>query len=370
MLDSGVGHAAASAAPPDIHPRAVIKYIGSKRSLVPRILQVVASIPATRRVADLFTGSIRVAWALKQAGYEVIANDTASYSEVLARAYVEQDARGVDLTALAAKLAHLEALPDTDGYFTETFCRRARYFQPHNGRRIDAIRAGIDRIADTPLEHATLLACLLEAADRIDSTTGVQMAYLKRWSVRSHRPLRLKMPMLLPGRGGALRLDAAAAAARMGPVDVCYVDPPYNQHSYYANYHLWETLVRGDQPEVYGIACKRADCRTTRSRFNSRVHGWSALTDLFARIQARHVLLSFSDEGFHDLADIVALLASRWGEVASLAFDSKRYIGAKIGVFNLRGERVGEESHLRNTEYLFLAGPDAEGILRRAGTGG
>lgn len=345
----------------------MIKYIGSKRSLVPRILQVVDAIPDTRRVADLFTGSIRVAWALKQAGYEVIANDTASYSEVLARAYIEQDARDVNPAALSATLAHLDALPDVDGYFTETFCRRARYFQPHNGRRIDAIRRGIDDVAQSALEHATLLACLMEAADRIDSTTGVQMAYLKNWSVRSHRALRLKMPALLPGGGRALRLEAADAAEQIGAVDVCYLDPPYNQHSYYANYHLWETLVRGDAPEVYGIACKRADCRTTRSRFNSRVHGWSAFTDLLERVQARHVLLSFSDEGFHSLDAIVELLAARWGEVASLAFESRRYIGAKIGVYNLRGERVGAESHLRNTEHLFLAGPDAAGILGAAG---
>ncbi len=51
-----------------------------------------------------------------------------------------------------------------------------------------------------------------------------------------------------------------------------YLDPPYNQHRYFTNYHVWETLVRGDEPEHYGIACKRLDARedSTRSVFNSK----------------------------------------------------------------------------------------------------
>jgi adenine-specific DNA-methyltransferase len=45
------------------------------------------------------------------------------------------------------------------------------------------------------------------------------------------------------------------------------------------------------------------------------------------------------------------------GDVVSLAFDSKRYVGAQIGIHNPRGERVGEISHTRNLEYVLVAGP-------------
>jgi adenine-specific DNA-methyltransferase len=40
-----------------------------------------------------------------------------------------------------------------------------------------------------------------------------------------------------------------------------------------------------------------------------------------------------------------------------LAFDSKRYVGAQIGIHNPAGQKVGAVSHLRNTEYIFVAGP-------------
>jgi adenine-specific DNA-methyltransferase len=48
-----------------------------------------------------------------------------------------------------------------------------------------------------------LLTALLLAADRVDSTTGLQMAYLKDWSPRSYQPLELRVPELIAGPGRA-----------------------------------------------------------------------------------------------------------------------------------------------------------------------
>ena len=52
------------------------------------------------------------------------------------------------------------------------------------------------------------------------------------------------------------------------------------------------------------------------------------------------------------------MLAGLFGgraHVATLATDYRRYVGAQIGIHNLQGEKVGRVSHLRNTEYLFIA---------------
>jgi adenine-specific DNA-methyltransferase len=43
-------------------------------------------------------------------------------------------------------------------------------------------------------------------------------------------------------------------------------------------------------------------------------------------------------------------------DVRLLAFDRKRYVGAQIGIHSPNGEKVGTVSHLRNTEYVFVAG--------------
>lgn len=346
----------------------MIKYLGSKRRLVPHIVSLVRAIPGARTVLDLFTGTTRVAQGLKAAGFEVTANDLASYSEVLATATIATDARAV--RDLAPVLAQLDALPGRRGYVTRTFCEEARFFQPANGERIDAIRSAIDDEARDASERAILLAALLQAADRVDSTTGLQMAYLKGWSARSHRRLELRMPALLPGPGAARREDALALVASAAAHDVAYLDPPYNQHSYFANYHIWETLVRGDAPSTYGVARKRADCRTRKSAFNQRTRAWEAMQRVVLGVQARHVLLSFSDEGFFTAPAIRGLLLERFGEVATVQVPSPRYVGARIGIHNPRGERVGEVGRLENVELLFLAGPDAGAIVEASGARG
>jgi adenine-specific DNA-methyltransferase len=333
----------------------VIKYLGSKRLLLPTIVSVAQALPDVRRVLDLFSGTSRVGHALKAAGFDVVSNDHLAYAATLARCYVEADSEKLWAPA-EALLTELSAVPPKAGYFTETFCERARFFQPHNGARIDAIRAAIAARDLPPTLEAVVLTSLIEAADRVDSTTGVQMAYLKQWAARAHRPLALRMPAILPGPGRALQLEAEAAAREV-EVDLAYLDPPYNQHRYVGNYHVWETLARGDTPEVYGVACKRVDSREVKSGFNSRRGIEDAFRRVLEAVRARHLLVSFSNEGFLDRETLIAMLAP-YGAVECVEIDFKRYVGAQIGIHNPKGQKVGEVSHLRNKEYLFVVSPE------------
>jgi adenine-specific DNA-methyltransferase len=41
------------------------------------------------------------------------------------------------------------------------------------------------------------LVSLMEAADRVDSTVGLQMAYLKTWAARAHNDLALRVATYL-----------------------------------------------------------------------------------------------------------------------------------------------------------------------------
>jgi adenine-specific DNA-methyltransferase len=342
----------------------VIKYLGSKRRLGPALEAIAAGVGATTAL-DLFTGTTRVAQAFKRAGARVTAVDSARYAHVFARCYIETDRGAVDLDHVTAVLATLEALPGRPGYVTEVFCEQARFFRPENGARIDAIRDAIAADWGGSALEPILLTSLIEAADRVDSTTGVQMAFVKEWADRAARPLQLRVPELLDGPGRAMHGDAALLARELGAVDLAYLDPPYNQHRYTANYHVWETLVAWDAPEHYGVACKRADLRdpSTRSVFNARRAMPVALRKVIDDLDARVLVISCSNEGWVTVDDLREWCAPR-GAVAVLAFDSKRYVGAQIGVYNPMGERVGEPTHLRNTEYLVLAGERA--LVERA----
>jgi adenine-specific DNA-methyltransferase len=207
-----------------------------------------------------------------------------------------------------------------------------------------------------------LLTSLLEAADRVDSTTGLQMAYLKQWAPRAYQPLTLRVPDLLDGPGRAVQGDACALAgsAELGEVDLAYLDPPYNQHRYDSNYHVWETMVAWDAPTHYGVACKREDLRdpVRRSPFNGRRSMPPALGSVIGAVRADVVVLSYNNESWLTFEELHELCSAR-GHVRVLAFDSARYVGARIGIHDPSGRKVGVVSHLRNTEYLLVAGDRA-----------
>lgn len=337
----------------------MIKYLGSKRTLIPVILQAVRRAAGARAVIDLFCGTSRVGHALKAAGYRVLSNDHNTYAATLARCYVQADAEDV-ITDAKKLIREFNGMKGEAGYFTETFCVKSRFFQPRNGARIDAIREAIAAKGLGPELEAVMLVSLMEAADRVDSTTGLQMAYLKDWAPRAFNDLELRVPNVLPrarhGKGHATCLDAFDAAALL-EADAAYIDPPYNQHSYLGNYHAWESLVRWDKPDVYGIACKRVDVRQRRSVFNSRPRFAAAMRRLLAAVRAPVLVVSFSNEGYLARHEMESMLAALWngeGKVTTIESDFKRYVGARIGIYNPQGEKVGTVSHLTNKEYVYV----------------
>jgi adenine-specific DNA-methyltransferase len=251
--------------------------------------------------------------------------------------------------------------------------------------------------AGSPL-FPLLLTSLIEAADRVDSTTGVQMAYVKQWAPRSAKPLELRVPELLHGPGRAIQGDAVALAAGegagaaagagsgLGHFDLAYLDPPYNQHRYFTNYHVWETLVAWDAPEAYGVARKRLDARdpSTHSAFNSKRTMPAALASVVQSVDCDLLVLSYNNESWLALEELEAMCSiqapSSGGTsgsgssgmsgssgtqraVATLSFDSARYVGARIGIFDPSGRKVGRVSHLSNQELVLIAG-DPE-LVRR-----
>jgi len=337
----------------------LIKYLGSKRTLIP-VLGAIARAVEAQSALDLFSGTTRVSQEFKKSDIEVTAVDSATYAHILAQCYVETNASSIDLAELNEMLALLSALPGKRGYFTKVFCEESRFFQPKNGMRVDAIRDYLEEhLKSSPL-YPVLLTSLMLAADRVDSTTGVQMAYLKQWAPRAYNDLELRVPDLLPGVGHALQGDALEVVDAVGPFDLAYLDPPYNQHRYFTNYHIWETLVRWDRPEYYGVACKRIDSRdpSTKSQFNLKREMPDALHSVISRVSADVVVVSYNNESWVSAQSIRDwLLGAGHERVELLDFDSKRYVGAQIGIFNPSGEKVGKVSHLRNTEHVLIAGP-------------
>jgi len=334
----------------------MIKYLGSKRTLIP-VLSQLGQASGAKTALDLFTGTTRVAQAFKRLGMHVTASDVASYAECFGKTWIELDGDSVNQKELTHALAELEALPGESGYFTQKFCVEARYFQPKNGERVDAIRERIETDYRDSWMYFPLLTSLILGADRVDSTTGIQMAFLKGWASRSGNRLELRDPELLSGTGLSIRGDALEIVKDLPEVDLAYLDPPYNQHRYFSNYHIWESLVRWDKPETYGIANKRLDARDAemKSPFNSKKTMAKALAQLVDDLKCETMVLSYNNESWLSRENLLEI-ASKRGYVEIVDFDFKRYVGSQIGVFNKAGERVGNPGAKRNIEHIVIAG--------------
>lgn len=339
---------------------ALIKYIGSKRALLTNITGVIDQLVSPGGlVVDLFSGTSRVGHALKGMGHRVWSNDQNAYAHTLATCYVQADREKWEGPARKI-MAELSALPGKPGYFTDTFCEQSRYFQPKNGARVDAMREHLENLDLDPELKAVLLVSLMEAADRVDSTAGVQMAYLKQWAPRAHNDIELRFPAVQPkvtsGKCKATQGDAEVVSAQID-ADVVYLDPPYNQHSYLGNYHIWESLVLWDKPPVYGIACKREDCRTRKSAFNGKRAIFSAMETVLNNLKAKALVVSFNNEAYISRDQMESLLKGR-GNLRVIEMAHDRYVGAKIGIYNPSGKKVGKIGHLKNSEYLYVLTQD------------
>ena len=73
----------------------------------------------------------------------------------------------------------------------------------------------------------------------------------------------------------------AETVAPLIEADLCYIDPPYMKRQYAANYHIIETIARGDSPEAVGVSGLRP-WRDQYSDFCSKVKIRDAFRAIFS----------------------------------------------------------------------------------------
>ncbi|MBR9989918.1 MAG: DNA adenine methylase [Gemmatimonadetes bacterium] len=298
-----------------------MRYIGNKTRLLDFIRRVLRSRGIRPgRAVDPFSGTASVARALKRWQFHTAASDIMEYGYVFARAYVEVTAPPA-FTGIAQQirgrerrhaLAWLNRLPGRPGFIHEHYSPAGTagavhgrmYFTPANAARIDAVRDEIEgwyrsSAIDDDAYH-TLLAALIEAADRVANTTGVYAAFVKSWQPNALRALELRTDRIVRGNGcTAARANALDAVRDAGEFDLLYLDPPYNSRQYAGYYHIPELLARGwydGDIEMRGKTGLIED-RDRRSDWSSSRRCESAFEALVATARCRHIMMSYNAEG-------------------------------------------------------------------------
>jgi len=261
---------------------------------------------------DGCTGTGAVATRAAEEGFQVIANDLMMFSYHIVRGKLCLPDNTVE-EALQC-LREMDDLPDSDpdakGFFTEHYSVSADcgYFTDANARKIDVQRDYIAGVTDPALQ-SYLLYCLVEAVSRVSNTAGTHGAFLKAVKARAKQPLKIRAePRVYEGNARVYcdsikRLLRGADFRAAAHEDVFYLDPPYNTRQYAPNYHLYETLVRWDNPKVSGKT-KMRDWADLRSDFSSKTEARKFLRQVLSRTRAKLVVMSYSSDGLPPLSDL------------------------------------------------------------------
>jgi adenine-specific DNA-methyltransferase len=385
----------------------LIAYIGNKRALLPFLLSVFREVDAeipVRSFLDPFAGSGSVSRLARSLGWSVMANDSEEYSRAVNEAWLGVSAdelprlfregggieRAFDeLNALHPQREDREPDPPPAPYIAAHYApastaeadwRRERLFYTReNAVFLDRARSAVEasrpragageaRGRDDPAEararvaeRALLLGALIYEAATHANTSGVFKACHKGFGGHGRdalgrilSPMRLEAPLLWGGPPSEVaRGDATSFCSSRG-ADLCYLDPPYNQHQYGSNYHLLNTIARWDRAPVDdarapdGTLLRAAGIppgwTESRSAFCSRTTASGAFRDLLYAVDARTVLLSYNTEGLVPPEELVELLSDR-AEVSLRSLDYVKY----------RGGRQSASRRSRNREILFVA---------------
>lgn len=322
-----------------------IEYLGNKRQLIDFVIEPILGDKDIKSVADVFCGTASVSAALGAHGVRVVANDHLVLCATLAEAALLPAARpfsGLDdavsrrpgETRYGAVVRTLNYLAPLEGFFYRTYSPASSasgvgrmYLTEPNAGKVDAIRAQIEEWSPalSRVERAIVLRDLVKAVSVVSNTAGTYGCYLKSWKARACESLTIVPgPIAEPGRlRHEVHCDDAAVVLEQANVDAVYLDPPYTKRQYAAYYHLLETLVTGAEPEVTG-STGLPKWEDKRSEFCYRRRAAKALRQLLAKVTARHVFLSYSEDGHIAHEEIIALMRQR-GKVRWWEFLSQRY---------------------------------------------
>ena len=152
---------------------------------------------------------------------------------------------------------------------------------------------------------------MLESIDKVANTASVYGAYLKKIKKSALKSLNLQPVELIKNAQTheVYNEDANQLIERLH-TDILYLDPPYNQRQYSANYHVLETIAKYDNPTLYGKTGMR-DCASQKSDFCNRRKVIQAFEHLIQSTDAKYIFLSYNNEGLMSFDEIQRVLASR-----------------------------------------------------------
>ncbi len=336
------------------------RYIGSKSKIVNKVVDKISKLtPQHSTVSDLMCGTASVSIALREKGFSVIANDLMTYSyhhaivglkfnkypefkaaaDFIEKFYIQDELNLFDLSSYDKIINALSNVDSVKGYFWKEFSldgspkntlKPRNYFSSINAAKIDGIRIALSELYSdrciTDLEYSLLQHDLLMATNDIANIAGTYGHHLAKLSGRAKDEIKLSPSVLLTRKdteNHKVYKGYAEEVSKKITCDLCYIDPPYMKRQYAANYHVLETIARGDEPEAIGVSGLRP-WRDQYSNFCTKTKIRDSFKQIIENMSCSSYLISYSEDGLLSMEDFIALLAP-YGDVYIDEFKHARF---------------------------------------------
>lgn len=268
------------------------RYIGNKTKLTNWIMETIGNeTENVHSFCDIFSGTGTVAKQALRRFDKVMLNDFLFSNNVVYKAFFANGEWNRDkICDIVTSYNELvpEELPEN--YFSENF--GDKYYEHNVAKEIGHIRQDIENLRPelTEKEYNILLAILIYNIDRIANTVGHFDAYIKKPIRQKHMTLRMIDAQCFDNV--EIFQQDANLLARNIKTDLVYIDPPYNSRQYCRFYHLYETLVKWDNPQLYGVALKPKPENMSKYCTYKAI---DAFEDLVSNLKTKYVVVSYNN---------------------------------------------------------------------------
>lgn len=351
----------------------IITYLGNKRSLLGFIndaVKVVQDELGYKDIStlDLFSGSGIIARYFKTFAKTVYVNDLEGYSNRINHCYLMNKSE-FDENELEKYynyvLKQIKEKGLEKGFISDMYSPKDDkdiqmgervFYTTRNANYIDTVRKLLE---DVPEPYETLLlGPLLYEASVKNNTSGVFKGFYKNSQTKIGQfggdgknalkrilaDIELKLPVLCDRECEykVFQEDANTLVKKLPEVDLAYLDPPYNQHPYSANYFMLNLINDYKKPaEVSKVSGIPTDWN--KSDYNKKARALNSMRNLCKDLKAKYILISFNSDGFISFDEMTEML-SEFGNVRVFAKDYNTF----------RASRNLNKRDIYVKEYLYL----------------
>lgn len=303
-------------------------YIGSKKSLLDFINIPVNKIVKKNKKDDITfldafagTGIVGSHFHSKY-NFHIISNDMEYYSYIIN--YSLHCVPFTDQLEIIINQLNTDPITYNDDYklIATTYSPKGEikrmFWTIENAEKADSIMYSINTMHTNGVINNDikifLIASLLSSMDKVANTTSVYGAFLKAFKKSAQNKMNL-VPIhinrnIIKLYNTVYCMDVNSDEIMNKEYDIAYLDPPYNQRQYSSNYHPLNFIAKYDlKMKVYGKTGLIENYN--KSNYCNSKNVITSFTNLITTLKAKHILLSYNNEGLMDSNTIVSILKTR-----------------------------------------------------------